>query len=237
LSSTLVSAFIPNVNKLDRFNEYLSNGEHFLSIPVNKVVFIDKSLATYFVKFNSKYNHFIYITKDELTWIHEKDNCCEFSDKSDKDTWGYMITMLNKTEWINSAIKNNPFKSDQFIWIDFGIKHIYSGDLGQSIVNMSKKTYNGVRIGQINNVKMYKDWSFNKQLNEVIWVFAGGVFGGSSVKLQQFSKFVKELVEYLIKKHKIITWDVNIWFLIYKNYPRLFECYLCNHDNTLLDNY
>ena len=34
-----------------------------------------------------------------------------------------------------------------------------------------------------------------------------------------------------------IMWEVNIWYLIYKENKELFNSYGCNHDKTLIDNY
>ena len=32
-------------------------------------------------------------------------------------------------------------------------------------------------------------------------------------------------------------WEVNIWYLVYKENKELFDNYYCNHNNTIIDNY
>jgi hypothetical protein len=52
--------------------------------------------------------------------------------------------MSNKTEWIKQAIELNHFNTEQFVWIDLGIKHVFKCD-EDSYVNilesLNKKKY------------------------------------------------------------------------------------------------
>lgn len=61
-----------------------------------------------------------------------------------------MFVQCNKTEWIREAILKNPFNSDQFIWIDFGIYHIVNNDdeFYTGINNLNTKSYENVRIAK-----------------------------------------------------------------------------------------
>jgi hypothetical protein len=240
MNTTIVSAFIPNINKRKSTAEYLKYGNVFLSTPVQKYVFLDESLKEYSESFINQYNTFEFIKKEDLSWIKEKENCYLFQDKSEKDTWDYMITMINKTEWINRAIDENPYKSNQFIWVDFGIQHVITdsdANYQQKLVKMTQKSYNRVRIAHITNASYYNQLTIHQQLDNVLWFFAGGVFGGSPEYLKRFATLVKEKVEMVIKTYKKITWEVNIWFFINKTTPELFDCYKCDHNNSILDNY
>ena len=51
------------------------------------------------------------------------------TDNPNKDNLQYLFVQCHKTEWIKHAIDVNYFNSDQFIWIDFGIYHIFNNNL------------------------------------------------------------------------------------------------------------
>ena len=35
----------------------------------------------------------------------------------------------------------------------------------------------------------------------------------------------------------ILMWEVNIWYLIWKDYPDLFNPYYCDHNESIILNY
>ena len=130
------------------------------------------------------------------------------------------------------------FGTDNFIWIDFGIRHVFNcsdDDFIQTVEALNNKKYdNFVRIGTIWNLNhvycldIYKDIS---------WYFAGGVFGGNIESLLLFSNKMEEQCLKIILEEKTLMWEVNIWYLIYKENNELFFPYLCDHNNTILIHY
>ena len=71
----------------------------------------------------------------------------------------------------------------------------------------------------------------------IIWYFAGGVFGGNKENLIKFANKTKEMCIKIIEEKHLIMWEVNIWYLIYKENTDLFDCYTCDHNSSLIDNY
>ena len=97
------------------------------------------------------------------------------------------------------------------------------------------KEYDGkVRIESIWNPEI--EYAINIHKN-IAWYFAGGIFGGDSNALLQFAYLVKNKCIQTIKDHKTLMWEVNIWYLIYKECPELFSLYKCDHNHTLIDEY
>ena len=95
--------------------------------------------------------------------------------------------------------------------------------------------YTNVRMANIVPLeKLYKDIEL---FRDVMWYFAGGVFGGSSSSLIKFADLVKEMCIHIIKTYKTLTWEVIIWYLVYCNNKDLFDPYLCDHNDTIIDNY
>jgi hypothetical protein len=153
-----------------------------------------------------------------------------------------MLTICNKTEWIREAILLNHFKTKNFIWIDFNIRQNLTGVINgcsdeefiEKINNLAYKCYSSVRIGGIWNnnyefkIDIYRDKS---------WYFVGGIFGGNSNSLIKFADLMKTKCIDIITKKNTIMWEVNIWYLIYKENKNLFNTYGCNIDKKMIDNY
>ena len=159
------------------------------------------------------------------------------TDNPRKDTREYMSIQCHKTEWVRMAIEMDPFHTEQFIWVDFGIFHIMDSEdkFRLSLQNMTNILVDGVRIASC--------WDLSKHSNEsalmqkIHWYFAGGIFGGDKANLLSFAALMKIAVNQIITNKKSITWEVNIWYMLYKKHPTLFLPYSASHDYTILDNY
>jgi hypothetical protein len=241
--NTIVSAFVSNVN--DRYegslNRYYTFGKILLKSIVPKVIFLDENM---FELIGDEYNKtntlLVKINKTDsylYHYIHHLTNFNLNSTDYTKDTPEFMFTMCNKTEWIRYAILLNHFKTDNYIWIDFGIRHIFScsdEECIEKLNNLQYKIYDEIRIGGI--------WNLNYRFNidiykDVAWYFAGGVFGGNSKYLIKFADLMKEKCVDIMMTKNTIMWEVNIWYLIYIENSSLFETYDCNHNASLIDNY
>jgi hypothetical protein len=241
--TTIVSAFISNINsRKDRnISNYFEYGKSLLKSKTNKIIFLDDNMFElikdeYYDKNNTlliktnKSNLYLYNYKNEITNYIETDN-------PNKDSLEYFITICNKTEWMREAIKLNPFNTNNFIWVDFGIRHVFKCDdveFIKKIDNLQNRSYNDIRIGSIWDVNIRYNVNLYKN---ICWWFAGGVFGGSKDKLLIFSDKMKEKCLYIIKYYKTLFWEVNIWYLIYIENKELFNPYSCDHNSSLIDNY
>ena len=243
--NTIVSAFVSNVN--DRYEDsiirYYNYGKLLLESSVQKVIFVDETMYecigneynktnTYIIKI-CKTDLYLYKYENYLTNFHI--NSTDYT----KDTIEFMFTMCNKTEWVKKAIELNPFQSDNFIWLDFGIRHIFPNvcndkEFIDNINCLGNKIYNTVRIGGIWNI----NYDFNINIyKDIAWYFAGGMFGGNKLSLLQFAVLMKEKCIHIITTKNTIMWEVNVWYLIYNENPELFDIYTCNHNASLICNY
>jgi len=240
--TTIVSAFISNVNsREDRtIEKYIEYGKVLLQTKIQKIIFIDEIIFNELKNYSNELTYLILIKKGYIYLYKYKELITNFnlnSTSPEKDSLEYMLTMCSKTEWITKAIELNYFNSTNFIWIDFGIKHIFNCDDNEfikKIENINNKIYNKVRIGSIwnPNIQYYGDI-----YKDIIWYFAGGVFGGDIKSLLLFSEKTKEMCIKIIQEKNTIMWEVNIWYLIYKEIPELFDCYSSSHNSLLVDNY
>jgi len=242
--TTLVSGFLTNVNQKRDCNieNFVELGVLLLKAKIPKIIFVDEimyeQIKTYenectkiILVAKTDYELYQYMNGNVLTNFHLHTN------NTEKDTIEFMFTMCNKTEWIRQAIDLNYFNTEQFVWVDFGIRHVFRSDDDNyinTLESLHNKKYENVRIGTIwnlqnlYNVNIYKD---------ITWYFAGGVFGGNKEKLLMFADLMKEKCLQIISQEKTIMWEVNIWYLIYLDNKELFETYHCDHNDTIINHY
>jgi hypothetical protein len=251
--STLVSAFVSNVNARDdrTLQKYFDLGKLLIQCDVPKIIFLDEEMHQYVVEnmgenILSNENTRIYKInkKDSYLYAFEKylTNFQVNTDNLNKDTVEFMFTMCNKTEWIKEAILLNDFNTSNFIWVDFGIRHVFNCSDDEFIMKTNElkyKEYDNVRISSIWwNLQDYPHYNEDDIYNKIMWFFAGGVFGGNKNALLIFSEKMKnKCVEIIITKGTIM-WEVNIWYLIHKEMDELFFRYWCSgHNETIIDHY
>lgn len=239
--ATIVSGFISNSNTYRSVDKYYELGINLLKINVPKIIFVDELM---YEKINSYANEhtkiilydktgsylYPYVNAQYLT--NYKTN----SATPTKDTLEYMFTVCNKTEWLKSAIELNYFNTSQFVWVDFGLRHVMSSDdmFITSILDAHNKEYSKVRIAAIWNVNNI--YNVNIYTN-IAWYFAGGVFGGNKDKLLMFAEKMKTHCLQIVTEMKTIMWEVNIWYLIFKENQELFDCYQCDHNDSIINCY
>lgn len=240
--TTIVSAFIANANqRQDRnIDDYIEYGKKLIATDANKIIFIDETILELKLNFETtrntvivpvkKTDNYLYAYKEKITNFHLNTTFPE------KDTLEYMFTMCHKTEYIRKAIELNPFQSEQFIWVDFGINHIFNNDgemFNNIISRLNSKKFDNIRIGSI--------WSPHfKCMNiykNIAWYFAGGVFGGDTDALIKFADLTKAQCIKTIEENQTLMWEVNIWFLVFLENRKLFSLYSCDHNPSILDNY
>ena len=242
-TTTLVTAFISNANKYRGLDTYVTLGTKLLEQSVPTVCFIEKDI--YFKHFHyrahdfpqtifrlfEKTDNYIYMRKEEMSLFNP------ITDRPEKDTREYMCIQCHKTEWVRMAIEMDPFHTEQFIWVDFGIFHLLDNadKFRLSLQNIANARYNGVRIANCWDLSNTPEES--TLMWQIQWFFAGGIFGGDKENLLTFAQLMKTAVNKIITNQKSLTWEVNIWYILYKKTPSLFLPYFASHDYTLFDNY
>lgn len=242
--TTLVTGFLTNVNqKVDcNMDNFINLGMLLLKAKIPKIVFVDEEMYKIIKTHENEYTRIVLIKKTdyELYQYMNNDVLTNFSLNTDnpaKDTIEFMFTMCNKTEWIRQAIDLNYFNTVQFVWVDFGIRHVFRCDDEKYITileSLNDKKYENIRIGTIWDLQLMYNFNICK---DITWYFAGGVFGGNKENLLHFANLMKEKSLHIISHEKTIMWEVNIWYLIYLENNNLFQTYHCGHDDTIILNY
>lgn len=249
MTTTLVSAFLIGINNDKKIEDMITRGKILYNVKKPKIFFIDKKIINQF--HDDEYTKIIPISIEDLFLFQyiEKVNSSQVGNKN-KDTLLYMALMCNKTEFLRNAIGINPFNSDQFIWVDFSINHIYKTKIDNETLNdfftniefinniydLYNKKYDNLRISGIWDINIEKNIN---PITQVLWYFAGGVFGGDINSILIFSDLVKNKCIEIINKFNTFIWEVNIFYLVYLDSKdvNLFNIYKCNHDNSIIVNY
>ena len=241
--ATIVSAFMININyRADRnYDRYFELAKQFMKVPVNKIIFLDKTIMAYFKDYVNENTTLIAFSKEQSYLYAYKNKLDDFSlntSNPSKDTIEYMFTMAYKTEFVRKAIEMNNYNARQFIWMDLGIKHmmdIPQDEFSKKIMRLQYLEYpHHVRIGAIWNpdhdyeLDIYKD---------VCWCFAGSIFGGNIPSLIQFADLTKNECIEIMEEKKTLMWEINVWKLIYNMDRWKFLYYFCSHDTSILDEY
>ena len=237
--TTIVSGFISNCNNTN-INKYIINGTKLILQNINKIIYIEEDLYNNYFKnidYNKDNTQFRFYNKNDIYLYEYKDkiNINNISRNRDKDTIDYMFIQCNKTEWLRQAILENYYNTDNFLWIDFGIYHILSSDF--SLFNIDNKKYDKIRIG--GGIYIYSNLANDPYIyNSICWFFLGGIIGGDKNKLIFFADKVKEKCIEIINTKGIILWEVNIWYLVYKDIDKdYFSIYAANHNESMIDLY
>ena len=128
--TTIVSGLLTDVNYYNNNNieKYIINGKKLLELDLKKIIFIEEHIFDlYFKEFKNNNNIFYFINKKDLyfyEYIKDLINFVPITDNCEKDTMEYMFAICNKTEWVRKAIEINPYNTEQFVWLDFGLYHV-----------------------------------------------------------------------------------------------------------------
>lgn len=142
---TIVSEFYNNVNKrTDRnFNNYVNYGNVLLKAKINKIIFTDEEMYKKINQYENENTKIILTNKEDDIYLYKYlnilDNFKVNTTSTLKDTLEYMFINCNKTEVIRKAIELNYFNTEDFIWLDFGIRHVFKNNSDEEFIKKNRK--------------------------------------------------------------------------------------------------
>lgn len=241
-SHTFVSAFISDVNANRSLDEYIALADTFLAINIPKVIFLDqKTISRLPLKHvENSWNHIIPFERSQLT-LDTKLSPPDTANVA-KDTLEYLAVMNQKTFWVRDAIVKNVFQTSHFVWLDFGLAHVFDGDVERyanalhAVAQVGQETLSPrVRIAGIWN--MDDPIRSHASSRSPLWFFAGGVFGGSAHALVAFAVVCQEYLHEMANLNGKATWEVNLWYKVWQANRELFDIYSSDHDPSILESY
>jgi len=172
-----------------------------------------------------------------------------------KDTIEYMMVQCQKSEWMaiasqllqNKRGERSGNDRTEYVWIDFGAFHMFQGkiDVFQSDLYKMRSRINRRLLqsdADVSRLIFARCWDPNHVYygdiyKDVNWLFAGSVFGGGSISINQFALRVREKCFQVLREKNTLMWEINIWVLIYRECPELFALYPSDHSEILFRGY
>jgi hypothetical protein len=223
--------------------KYCELAENFiLNLPYNLIIFTDNEEVIEFIENNrDKYKNKTYIYKkpfedtyyykdlDRLYTLQNKFNIINGNVK--QETPMYIILNNNKLYFMELAIELNPFKSEHFIWMDFGINHVAQStekihDWINLIPDKIKQLCINPYIENINHKQMFQYIHHHT---------AGGLFSGSKENIQKYSELFKQKTEQIYNE----DWyqiDEAVMTMVQRENPDLFEFFYGDYQG-IVSNY
>lgn len=252
----IVSGFLSNANtRQDRpLNKYLTLGQIFINVMPTKgrtTLLLERAIFNQLTFPHGIMNDQRYLSNDgklKVIFFEHDDNYLNkyieqislLPDIShpEKNTPKYMTTMNAKPEMMRIAIEDDQTAQNHpninWIWIDFGIAHLFDNSADILATNFNPQLFQSFPYSPFFASCWDKSHYIENPLTQIIWQFAGGVFGGRPHDLLRFADMAKEKCLKVIEEYKTLPWEVNIWHLIYKEHPHFFYFYHANHDRSIL---
>lgn len=248
---TLVTGFF-DLNKFEkRPNEksrenYMAWADYLFKLDMNMVFVVAGEDYNYVWKKRADYNllHKTFICKkefSELKFYNLRDELDVYKKEHpimnslpNKDSPNYIILTWNKIYFVEEIMKINPFNTNYFGWIDFGIYNVIRDNLPTNIYETLQPTTTKVKIMELRHV-------FDKETTDMYnycayfrWKYAGGLWTGHTSSLTKLiSLFKKQLFEIL--SMRIFAHEETLFALVYKNNKDLFELYYGDYYQILIN--
>ena len=157
-----------------------------------------------------------------------------------KDTRKYMAIINSKILHVYDTIQKNPWNSNYFSWIDFGIAHILKNK-NETLNRLKKITSSNIFKNKLLLIacchnKIIDKESCYKLLNNVHWRFAGGFFIGDKESISNFYNLYLKYYENFLKENKKVVWEVSFWAWLEVHTDFKFTPYICDHNDSILNN-
>lgn len=246
-NTTLVSGFI-DLRKYDVVDRlplktldfFLEKAKPLLELPYPKVIFLEPDVYEIVHEtFTNELTHFVSYPKENMCFWTFRERILQSTlpqhRMGNKDTHDYMMVQLQKTKWVDEATRLNPFQTDQFVWLDLGIFWVVKDTelFRTSCERLMNCAYDNVRVPGC--------WPLSQEhrftADNVCWFFCGGLFGGRKDKLQAFHAHVLAKCLSVLYRENKWMWEVNIWYLVYRDHPELFDWYLADHNASMIAGY
>ena len=127
-----------------------------------------------------------------------------------KDTREYMILMNSKIEFVNIALRLNPWNTPYFAWIDLSINFMFKNPITPSLLKSLAMRQVGTPFFAIPGCWSTCD-NIDSVLSRVHWRFCGNFFIGDAQSISHFGDLFNKYYPLFLTEHKRQVWEVNFW--------------------------
>jgi UDP-glucose 4-epimerase len=150
-----------------------------------------------------------------------------------KDTFEYFVCINTKIECLQDTVQQNPFHTDYFCWLDFGLFYVF--DRPTDSINMLKKISTTALIDD--EIILPGCWNKNNYnyTQDVLWRFCGGVIAGHKKPILDMWDRYRHYLPIFINKYNLATWEVNFWVFLELESNWSPKWYKADHNSKILD--
>jgi hypothetical protein len=151
-----------------------------------------------------------------------------------KDTRNYMILMNAKAEFLYRSMLIDPFGTDHYAWMDFGLGHVFH-DWPKSLTQLHR-----IAKAELSETCLAFPgcWQTGRDIENVFlrinWRFCGGFFVGDIQSLRDFYEVYMKHFESVLKESKCMSWEVNIWHWFEHHLGWKPTWYAADHNDSII---
>ena len=224
---TYVSAFYNIYDDLK--DEYLNYFIKFVSQGFTTILYLDKELTDWKTKLSVYSNLTIIADKSfaDLPLVQMFPiETTKLPEIRNKDTYGYLILMNSKVQFVYDAISVS--KTDKMAWIDFGM---------MKLLKRHDSVFSKLRSVTIPDDKILMPGCTPQNpvnFNHVHWRFCGSLFFGKKAIIEDFYN-LNQAYMLTLQNQKILTWEVNVWAWLEINHNWKIDYYNANHNDSIIN--
>ncbi len=145
--------------------------------------------------------------------------------RNESDTREYMMIQNSKPEFLYKASQLNPFETDWFAWIDFGIVHVFKHpeETLNRLFKLQPPSIAGIHTA---GIWKHRVTGYN---HHVCWRFAGGFL---LIHKYYIYPFWSKCQQQILTNLPYFSWEVNIWADIEQTFP--LGWFPADHDDSII---
>lgn len=142
-----------------------------------------------------------------------------------KDTHVHIWNMLHKIPCLSHAVRENPFKSEYFAYMDFEVFDLFHEPqtiayIREHFGQTRSQSYKQLRIEHTNALYIPGCWGkLDKHFvkspdfkHNIHWRFCGAFLMGAGKSIMQFDQYYKQYFKtYIFQNDQCLSWEVNYW--------------------------
>jgi hypothetical protein len=223
MSYTIVTAFLRRANAKHTVDTYKSHFDRLVSCGVPIVLFLDRRYEWTF----PDHVRVIPTSLDE-TWVASvvSEPVVLPTHRDAVDSKEYMIIITAKTELLSRATAENPFGTEWFAWVDFGIGHVFRDP------DATFSRLRSLPLPVSPCIRTAGIWNWREPVLEdrICWRFAGGFMMCHASLAKALDRAVRESV---LRRLPALTWEVNTWADV-ENHGLDLGWFQANHDDSIV---
>jgi hypothetical protein len=245
MSVTFVSSFIKVYEpQSDKSNEWRIN--HFrkmAALGIRILLFISPDVKSIIQELCVEYPNIrimhVLTIQETPYWTMWKDQSLPKTRNINKDTMEFLCLMNSKTEFLKHAIRENPWNTDYFAWIDFSLPYVFKTEdttLQRIKYIGNHMDFAGRRFLSNAGCWDHQDSCYESLLTtqSICWRFCGGFLVGDKESILNFMERAWECASRLPP-----TWEVNVWAITeyYDTSLSPIQWYKADHDDSIVLNF